>query len=312
MIWSFSHGVSFRTCQRRWYYGRVVAAARARDPIRREAYILGKFGSVAAWRGRLVDEVISEDVLPSMGAGEEASAERALELARDRFERQLEFALENRVREPDFSMTAAGSSFAALKEVDDGHPPSAEQLEKAWLDVSVALRSFFDMGPILETLRQAVAVLAQRALTMRLGEDSVRAFPDAIVFRDGRPPLLLDWKVHARRSRSGAPQLWTYAIVLAHARPHSDFPRPYQRPRPSDVDLAEVQLLDPSVHRYTARPADQARVRERIKDSLDAMKAATEHAAGPYDVPITTDERACRWCSYYRLCQRRPVGYSEL
>jgi hypothetical protein len=279
--------------------------------LRREAYILGKFGSVSSWRGRLVDEVLSDDVLPHLDAGADISIERTLDFARDRFERQASFALSNQVRDPLFTMTAAGVAFAAFKEVEDGRPPSADRLEAAWEDVTTALTTFFRLEGVLRILHDAVGVLTQRALTMRLGEDSVRAFPDALVFREGQPPMLFDWKVQSRRYRSAAPQLWTYAIVMAHARPHSDFPRPYRRPNPGDIDLAEVQLLLGTTHAFAAKPADQARVRARIRGSLDAMQVVADDASSAFDVPITTDETVCRWCPYFALCGRRPVGYAE-
>jgi hypothetical protein len=311
VIWSFSDGVSFMRCQRRWYYRRIVAAARAKDPVRREAYILGKFGTVASWRGRVVDEILSDDILPHIDADADVSLDRTLDFARDRFERQVSFALSNRVRDDDFTMTAAGADFAAFKEVEDGQPPSAERLEGAWGDISTALTTFFRLDGVLRDLRDATGILTQRALTMRLGEDSVRAFPDALVFRDGRAPMVMDWKVQSRRTRSAAPQLWTYAIVLANARPHGDFPRPFRRPTPADVDLVEVQLLAGSTHAHSVDAADQARVRARIRLSLNAMKGVAEAADSAFDVQITADEHECRWCSYFKLCGRKPVGYDE-
>ena len=40
MRWSISKSKIFRSCQRKWYLGSIVANANSKDPLRREAYIL--------------------------------------------------------------------------------------------------------------------------------------------------------------------------------------------------------------------------------------------------------------------------------
>jgi hypothetical protein len=64
MRWSYSASRNFRQCQRQWYFKNIVASARAKEPLRRRAYLLSKLQSVSAWRGKIVDDVISKTLIP--------------------------------------------------------------------------------------------------------------------------------------------------------------------------------------------------------------------------------------------------------
>ncbi len=100
-MWSFSNSRLFGKCQRAWFYKNHVANANAtKNPLQREAYILSKLQSVSAWRGRIVDDVISQRIVPALEKGWTLNASLILEYARLLFDKQREFAMLNRVREP--------------------------------------------------------------------------------------------------------------------------------------------------------------------------------------------------------------------
>jgi hypothetical protein len=66
MRWSYSASRSFRECQRQWFFKNIVASARATEPFRRRVYLLSKLQSVSAWRGKIVDNVISKTLIPGL------------------------------------------------------------------------------------------------------------------------------------------------------------------------------------------------------------------------------------------------------
>ena len=49
-----------------WFYQKVVAHHAAKDPLRREAYLLGKLDSLWSWRGRLIDDIITRQLVPAL------------------------------------------------------------------------------------------------------------------------------------------------------------------------------------------------------------------------------------------------------
>jgi hypothetical protein len=94
MIWSFSTHNMFRRCQRQWFYNCVLANARAKDPLRKEAYRLSKLQNVNAWRGHIVDETISQMVVASASRGTLAPLVRVVDYARHLFEEEKTLLLQ--------------------------------------------------------------------------------------------------------------------------------------------------------------------------------------------------------------------------
>lgn len=91
MRWSYSASRSFRQCQRQWFFKNVVASARAKDPVRKRAYLLSKLQSVSAWRGRIVDDVISNLIIPQLNRGNLVTLREAKNRARDLFDDATEY-----------------------------------------------------------------------------------------------------------------------------------------------------------------------------------------------------------------------------
>ena len=73
MVWSVSTAKMFDRCQRQWFYKQHFANARSKNETRRKAYLLGKLQSVSGWRGSLVDQILSFEVIPALQRGEDVS-----------------------------------------------------------------------------------------------------------------------------------------------------------------------------------------------------------------------------------------------
>ena len=78
MIWSVSTAKMFERCQRQWFFKTQLASAKAKDEMRRRAWLLSKLQSLSAWRGNLVDQVLSQEVLPAFGQGRSITSDQAL------------------------------------------------------------------------------------------------------------------------------------------------------------------------------------------------------------------------------------------
>jgi hypothetical protein len=89
MIWSVSTGKMFNRCQRQWFFKTQLANAKAKDETRQRAYRLSKLQSISAWRGSVVDQVLSQLVVPAFERGAPTNAEKAVAAAMARFDRQL-------------------------------------------------------------------------------------------------------------------------------------------------------------------------------------------------------------------------------
>lgn len=108
MIWSISGSRTFKRCQRQWYYKNILANARAKDPLRHQAYLLGKLQSISSWRGQIVDTVISNFIIPSVKGPRRSTIVEAKRAALGLFDRQLAFARTHPLHNPGFSPTKNG------------------------------------------------------------------------------------------------------------------------------------------------------------------------------------------------------------
>jgi hypothetical protein len=306
MIWSFSDSRTFLKCQRRWYYEALLAYWTQKDPARWEAYLLSKLQSVSAWRGQIVDSAITSTLVPALNRGFAPSLQRCLARARQLFDVQRAFALQHRLREEGMVPSQAGEAFAAFLPLEHGETVSDEVLEQAWAEIEQALQNLFGMDGLMEQLRSASLCVAQRALTFKHGEVSVRAVPDLIAFYRDRRPLIVDWKVHAFGTKDYWFQLVTYALALTRCKVHKDFAHLFQGCNPTEIRLAEVQLLTKRVREHTLDEDDVGEVEDIIADSasrmllaVDARKLAKLKAT---DFPVTTWPENCLNCPFRKPC----------
>jgi len=125
MIVSISGIRQFRGCQRQWCFDKLVASSQAKyNPLRREIYLLSQLQSLAAWRGDIVDHVISRRIIPALAQGWLIKRDTILTYARSIFDARLSFALHNRLREEGMTQSKAGDSFSALMPIDYGEEVS--------------------------------------------------------------------------------------------------------------------------------------------------------------------------------------------
>ena len=307
MIWSVSTGKMFERCQRQWFFKTQLASAKAKDETRRRAWRLSKLQSLSAWRGNLVDQVLSQEVLPSFGQGRSMTVDQALASAMARFDRQLAIGRAHRLHEDGFNPTALGDDFVAFHALEYGGVLDEAEIERARDEVRRAIQSFFSMEELIARLRTADRLITQRALSFTHADTTVRAVPDLIVFKEGRPPAIVDWKVHVFGWRDAWLQLAVYAAALARGTLHSDFPvtEPFSE---TDIGLLEVQLLTGKLRRHRLTDEHIAQADRFIARSFESMLLATDGMNGkastlpPTDFPATRYASACESCPYRSMC----------
>jgi len=311
VIWSISASRTFRRCQRQWYFKSLVANANAKkDPVRRRAYLLSKLQSIWAWRGQIVDSVISDRLVRAINAGGTITLADARAEARRLFDLQLAFAREHRLHEPGMSVTKAGDAFAAFYCMEYDGEIDDNEIERAWQDVEMALGTLYKLRDVADAMKSARYLVAQRALCFSHSGETVRAVPDLIAFHDDQPPMIIDWKVHTLGQHEAWLQLGTYAVALALCSPHNDFPQGRQWVA-TDIRLLEVQLLTGVVRQHHVTEESARDIDAYIADSVNqirlAMQRKDKRALAPEDFPTTSYAEACSWCPYKVLCWEEEV-----
>lgn len=293
MKWTFSAYGSFRKCPRQWFYKNAYANSRAKDPLRREAHRLSKLEGIQAWRGKIVDTVISGTIIPSISWKRPSSLDEAKRKAD-----QL-FALQ-RVRR------LAGNGADAFFEAEFGLPLTDEMFGNARVEIHAALENFYKSEPVWALLNGAKALVPQRTLSFKHGDVTVQVRPDLITFRGPLAPVIFDWKVNARPMRDYWLQLVTGAIALTRCTPHRDWPTDTVQHGPHEIELLEIQLLTGDIRAHRTSPADIEEAEDFISGSTSEMQFACgdENTVQlrPEDFPVTNDPRACQICPFRKLC----------
>lgn len=307
MIWSVSTGKMFERCQRQWFFKTQLASAKAKDEMRRRAWRLSKLQSISAWRGNLVDQILSQEVLPSFAQGRSVTVNQVLVSAMARFDRQLAIGRAHHLHEDGFSPASLGDDFVAFHAVEYRGVLGDDEVERAREEVKRAILSFFSMEEMIARLHVADRLIMQRPLSFTHADTTVRAVPDLIVFKRGQPPAIVDWKVHVFGWRDAWLQLAVYAAALTRGTPHSDFPAttPFTE---TEVGLLEVQLLAGKLRRHRLTDEHIALADGYIARSFESMILATGGMNGktstlpPTDFPATRYASACESCPYRSMC----------
>lgn len=304
MIWSVSKHKAFRRCQRQWFYSSIYKSHASKDQRRYNAYLLSKLQSIYAWRGSIVDKIISEEVIWPLNRGVLPKQGKALEKAKEYFEAQLEFAQSHtlfgsRIRPSDHE------NFAALFPFEYGEIISEEDLAKAWDDISTAIKNFYSQEALILQLSKAIKLIPQRALSYQYYGQTVRAVPDLIAFFLNQGPLIVDWKVHTFGTTDAWFQLGCYAIAIVRCNSHKDFPSK-SRINAEEVDLIEVQLLKNQQRIYRLNTEDINKIGGRIAQSIDQMNLVLgdipRKELQPIDFLVTKYPSNCKTCSFRMLC----------
>lgn len=163
------------------------------------------------------------------------------------------------------------------------------------------------MEELIARLRTADRLITQRALSFTHADTTVRAVPDLIVFKEGRPPAIVDWKVHAFGWRDAWLQLAVYAAALARGATHSDFPatEPFTE---AEIGLLEVQLLLGTLRRHRLTEEHIALADSYIARSFESMLLATDSMNSKAwtlpatEFPATRYASTCTSCPYRSIC----------
>lgn len=167
MIWSISGDKQFKACKRQWYYRNIVADGKVKkDPFRREVTILSKLQNIEAFRGRIVDDVISRHLVNTLNRGISPRKDYYINEALNSFTRQLAFAKIQNYRDPSIKISQE-PNYAALYEYEFDGGLSLEAERQAREDIETALTNFIENRTLIEYLRSASVLVSQRPLTYR-------------------------------------------------------------------------------------------------------------------------------------------------
>lgn len=308
MYWSYSSNKVFKRCPRRWYFDNSVVNynPKAKDPVRREAFLLSQLQSIDAWRGSVVDEVIKRKIVLPIEHRQRASRKEVMKYAEELSNAQLEFAFSRSSRIEGMTKSKADDRYAALFDVEYGQQIPVEKIEQAREEIVTALDNLLGNDELMTCLYQADQLLPQRTLFIQEDDFTVKAIPDVIAFYQNQPPLIIDWKVHISGQYDYWLQLACYAIALIRGNPHKDFRVSLSPYSPTDVRLVEAQLLIDRVRWYQLSEEDIDTVDDYIfttaMEMLLALGDDGNNVLRPLEFRTTSHPDDCLRCPFQKMC----------
>lgn len=303
MSWSLSAYKQFKRCQRQWFYKHVMADGRVkRDAQRIEAHRLSKLKTIAAWRGLVVDHVITVFIIPRLKQKRVPTLKEVLSTARRIFDTWYALATtpqnEQKVE-------------VGLLEFEINGFVSPDAVSMAWQDVENALTNFMEDEKLLKELLSADYLAEQKILWCQVSKTSVQGVPDLIAFRRNQPPVIYDWKVHFYGTTSHERQLLIYALALATGKPRPDFEPYLAGHRPENTGLTEVQLISQSTgyqRSYTVTTTKLDETRQYIANGMLSMYLAGTsrkyNQSSASDYYTADDPQVCVSCAFCKLCKQ--------
>lgn len=304
---SFSGYRTFQKCQWQWYFTSKAKSGNVKnDPLRREITVLSHLRTLAAWRGQLVDDVISFEVIQAFNRKQQFSLDDALTIAHRYFEKRLNFSLNRKHWDIDNKKSYLKEEFSPLLEHEYHIPLSEEQLETAWLEIEIALTNFYQNDPFIDLLRAAEYLDEQKTLHFKIEGFSVVGTPDLIVYSKGQPPLIVDWKVHAEPIKRYNQQLLIYALGLHLNLTQGNQRSNWKRFSLNDYQLIEYQLLKNDLRYYPVTEEYLDQIKEFIIEGAYKLQLAGSEESYNFDdlrdLEQSDDPENCLTCSFRKIC----------
>ena len=299
--WSFSADRCMRRCQRQFFLQQVAAWHNARDPVRKESFLLKQVKTLELWTGSLVHRGIELFVAPSLQAHRPIDWQHVTAETMAMARQQFEFSKSRRYREEKLTKGKEGDNYCALlgHETAEGVPPA--ELERVLGTVERAFLNFSEMGELLAEISGRDRYWPE--LEVRLVYDAARIEVriDLLFFRDYGKPTIVDWKVSESLGASDADlQTALYGWALCQHRA-------WAVTKAEDCELLEVQLLTKTVMRHRATQETFDRLEDRIYRSVSTMKSL--RGSEKYDLAdlenydFAENPNSCVFCSHRSLCR---------
>lgn len=301
MKWSFSEDLTFRECPRKWYFAYKMANALTHEPIRKEVFYLSKLQSIQAWRGNLVDRIISTEIIPSIKKTP-VSLDQILLTARSLFDEQLGYAKDRTWRTP--GTKTSDVNYVAFYEIEFGEEIT-EKIHQARIDVEQALTNFFGMQEVWDILEAASYLKPQERLGFHYHDAWVTCVPDLVLMYEDKDPILVDWKVHKFGVKDYRRQLALYALALDQSSFRKKHPIQFAGVRATDIRLYEVQLLTKKVHEYDLLDHEIDDIKSVIGSSarkMQLMLDSKNEVLTYLDIPTTAYPEKCQKCQFQSIC----------
>jgi CRISPR/Cas system-associated exonuclease Cas4 (RecB family) len=305
--WAFSTHGRMRRCQRQLFFGSIAAWHNAKDPLRRESFLLSQVKSMDAWRGNLVHQAIQSFVVPRWQSRQAVPWDSVIQGTRDLGARQFAFSEKRRYREVGMSKSKAGDEYCALFGHEFGIAPPEKELEETLNSVERSLRNLAGMEKFLAHVVGRNFYRSETAVSAEYNGVRIQGVIDLVFSGAYGHYGVVDWKDYSASSTTEARlQMSLYAWLLCKAPT-------WRVSQPENIELWEINLGLPSAQPYHLDQSDFDELEDFLYRSTEALRALSGdgvYRAGDLEnYEYTENPNSCRFCPYQNVC-REPESWT--
>jgi hypothetical protein len=299
MKWSFSAHNTFRRCQRQYYFGNIAANHRARDKIRKEAYLLKQVKQLSAWKGSIIHEGINKFVIPYLREGRRIDWPVALSNTLDLASKQYHFSKAHKFRQPGITKSAYNGEYCILAEHERNQEIPDEILENIYDEIRTCFNNLSFQRELISFFEGHKSYYAEHFLSHSFDGVQIKAVPDLIFTGIYGNTSVVDWKIEQDYSHGDHKlQVALYAWVLLNKWNISD---------PDKIELYEAQLLEGNIIRHDFVPSMLEELEDFIFQSITEIRSLCgDHkyeSQNLDDFQFAKSASTCAYCSFLRLCR---------
>lgn len=311
--WDISTVNTLRQCNKKYYFGSVLANFHHTNRLRRKAFELKNMQNLSMWPGSVVDKIMETQVMPLIIDNQEINFREIADTAINLAKKQLKFSKNGWYKDPDVSKTEAGEDYCILDIHEIGTPYTEVDLMNVYSKIAQAILNIPNIKLpnsnkfLIEYLREAKNILPN-VTTWSFQIEDYRISPqmDLVMYHNYKP-VVIDWKVSESFVNDYSKQLIICGLTVFFTRQkkvESEGKIPFQY---SDIKLFEVNLLKAEMkeHRFTEERAndlidyinltgsDMALLSEELTSSINDIT----------NFELTDNEGTCEFCNYRSLCE---------
>jgi hypothetical protein len=281
-------------------FGHVVASHNARDPERREAYLLKQLQDVPAWQGSIVHKVLATQLPILLQSTRTISSQELTVLAQNLARRQFAFSAAKLYRAPGQTKTASGDDFCALVDHELGRDIRHQLLDDVCHTLALCFDHLVAQEELLHLLRSGSKHKFEPNLFFSLDGVTVAAVPDLVFTSAAGRLVVVDWKVGESETSDYSTQVLGYALAVSRC---GWWPGVIAE----EIELYEVNLLKGYVRRHPVTAERLSQVEDFIYTSSMEMR---ELIGGlkygdlePSEFDVANVPTTCAYCSFRPLCK---------
>lgn len=200
--WSFSTDRRMRRCPRQLFFADIASWHNARDPLRRESFLLGQLKSMEAWRGTVVHQAIQTLVVPCLQNRQPVNWDQVISAALALAERQFQFSAQRRYRETGMSKKKAQGDYLALSAHESGVPIPIDHFQATLKSIEHSLCNLSRMSDFFQHVAGRNYYRPEVALSADYNGVRIKGQIDLLFGRSYGKYSVVDWKDSEGRTKS--------------------------------------------------------------------------------------------------------------